>query len=98
LSWFWLSLPVECRNEGFKTSVLKPFVYPSDVFPFDHFAGTKTDGGFVHTPTLTDIASGWTQCLFIRTNKQMLRIEALKKVASDLVRLLRETRHAQKKW
>lgn len=29
----------------------------------EHCGGPKTDGDFVHTLTLTDIASGWTECV-----------------------------------
>ena len=50
----------------------------------DHCGGIKTDGDFVHTLTLTDITSGWTECVSMRTRNQMLVIEALEKVAIDL--------------
>lgn len=50
----------------------------------EHCGGIKTDGDFVHTLTLTDIASGWTECVSMRTRNQMLVIEALEKVAIDL--------------
>ena len=42
------------------------------------------DGEFVHTLRLTDIDSGWTECLAMRTRNQMLVIEAFDKVAADL--------------
>ena len=29
----------------------------------EHCGGPKTDGDFVHTLTLTDIATGWTECV-----------------------------------
>lgn len=50
----------------------------------EHCGGVKTGGDFVHTLTLTDIASGWTECVSMRVRNQMLVIEALDKVAIDL--------------
>jgi hypothetical protein len=50
----------------------------------EHCGGVKTDGDFVHTLTLTDIASGWTECVSMRMRNQMRVIEALDKAATDL--------------
>jgi hypothetical protein len=50
----------------------------------EHCGGPKTDGDFVHTLTLTDIATGWTECVAMRVRNQMLVIEALDKAAADL--------------
>ena len=50
----------------------------------EHCGGPKTDGDYVHTLTLTDIASGWTECMAMRVRDQMLVIEAFEKVAADL--------------
>jgi hypothetical protein len=50
----------------------------------EHCGGPKTDGDYVHTLTLTDIASGWTECVAMRVRDQMLVIEAFDKVAADL--------------
>ena len=50
----------------------------------EHCGGPKTDGDYVHTLTLTDIASGWTECVAMRVRDQMLVIEAFEKVASEL--------------
>ncbi|WP_239142695.1 hypothetical protein [Variovorax sp. WS11] len=50
----------------------------------EHCGGPKTDGDYVHTLTLTDIASGWTECVAMRMRDQMLVIEAFEKVAADL--------------
>ena len=50
----------------------------------EHCGGPKTDGDYVHTLTLTDIASGWTECVAMRVRDQMLVIEAFDKVASEL--------------
>jgi hypothetical protein len=32
----------------------------------EHCGGPKTDGDYVHTLTLTDIATGWTECVALR--------------------------------
>ena len=32
----------------------------------EHCGGPKTDGDYVHTLTLTDIATGWTECVASR--------------------------------
>jgi hypothetical protein len=50
----------------------------------EHCGGPKTDGDFIHTLTLTDIASGWTECVAMRLRNQMLVIEGLEKAAADL--------------
>jgi hypothetical protein len=50
----------------------------------EHCGGVKTEGEFVHTLTLTDIASGWTECVAMRVRDQMLVIEAFEKVAAEL--------------
>ena len=42
----------------------------------EHCGGAKTEGDYVHTLTLTDIASGWTECVAMRVRDQMLVIEA----------------------
>jgi hypothetical protein len=50
----------------------------------EHCGGPKTDGDFVHTLTLTDIATGWTECVAMQVRNQMLVIEGLDKAAADL--------------
>jgi len=50
----------------------------------EHTCGPKTDGDYLHTLVLTDIASGWTECVFMRRRNQVLVIEALDKAADDL--------------
>ncbi len=50
----------------------------------EHCGGPKTDGDYVHTLTLTDIATGWTECVAMRVREQMLVCEAFDKVASEL--------------
>jgi hypothetical protein len=37
----------------------------------EHCGGVKTEGEFVHTLTMTDIASGWTECVAMRVRDQM---------------------------
>jgi len=50
----------------------------------EHYNGPKTDGDYLHTLVLTDIASGWTECFAMRHRSQALVIDGLDKVADDL--------------
>ncbi|MGH6803100.1 MAG: integrase catalytic domain-containing protein [Methyloceanibacter sp.] len=50
----------------------------------EHCGGPKTDGDFVHTLTLTDIASGWTECVAMPLRNQSLVVEALDVAGKDL--------------
>jgi len=50
----------------------------------EYCGGPKTDGAFIHTLKLTDIASDWTECIAMRLRNQMLVIEGLEKAAADL--------------
>lgn len=50
----------------------------------EHYSGPKTDGDYLHTLVLTDIASGWTECVAMRHRSQVLVIDGLDKVAEDL--------------
>lgn len=50
----------------------------------EHCGGDQTGGNYVHTLTLTDIASGWTECLAMRVREQMLVIEGFDQVAAVL--------------
>ena len=43
----------------------------------EHCGGSKMGGDFVHTLTLTDIASGWTECVAMPVRNQALIVEAL---------------------
>ena len=43
----------------------------------EHCGGSKVGGDFVHTLTLTDIASGWTECVAMPVRNQALVVEAL---------------------
>ena len=51
----------------------------------EHYNGPKTDGDYLHTLVLTDIASGWTECFAMRHRSQALVIDGLDKVADDLL-------------
>ena len=46
--------------------------------------GTKTVGAFVHSLVLTDVASGWTECLALLVREQTLITEALTKLRAAL--------------
>lgn len=50
----------------------------------EHCGGPKTDGDYVHTLTMTDIATGWTECVAMRMREQMLIVGALDQVANVL--------------
>ena len=41
----------------------------------EHCGGPKYDGNFVHTLVLTDIATGWTECLALPVREQTLIVE-----------------------
>jgi hypothetical protein len=50
----------------------------------EHCGGPKIDGNYVHSLVLTDIASGWTECVAMPVRDQTLIVEALSKVAGEL--------------
>jgi hypothetical protein len=50
----------------------------------EHCGGTKTDGDFVHSLVLTDIASGWTECIAMPVRNQSLVVEGMAIAAADL--------------
>ena len=50
----------------------------------EHCGGAKTDGNFVHSLVLTDIASGWTECIAMPVRNQSLVVEAMAMAATDL--------------
>ncbi len=50
----------------------------------EHCGGSKTDGNFVHTPVVTDIASGWTECVPMPMRNQSLVVQALDAAASNI--------------
>ncbi len=49
----------------------------------EHCGAVKTDGDFVHSLVLTDIASGWTECVAMPVRNQSLVVQALSKAAAD---------------
>jgi hypothetical protein len=46
--------------------------------------GTRAVGSFVHTLVLTDVASGWTECVALPAREQSLIVEAVTAVESRL--------------
>jgi hypothetical protein len=50
----------------------------------EHCGGAKTDGDFVHTLVLTDIDSGWTECIAMPVRNQSLVVEAMAMTATAL--------------
>jgi len=50
----------------------------------EHCGGMKTGGDFAHTLTLTDIASGWTECIAMPVRDQSLVVEAITAARHDL--------------
>jgi hypothetical protein len=50
----------------------------------EHCGGMKQDGNFVHTLVLTDIASGWTECIAMPARDQSLIVTGFAKVAAVL--------------
>ena len=43
----------------------------------EHCGGVKHEGNFVHTLTLTDIHSGWTECAALVVREQTLVVEGI---------------------
>ena len=50
----------------------------------EHCGGTKTGGDFVHSLVLTDIASGWTECIAMPVRNQSLVVEGMAIAAANL--------------
>ena len=50
----------------------------------EHCGGVKQDGNFVHSLVMTDIASGWTECLSMQVRNQLLVVEGIAKAQSVL--------------
>jgi len=50
----------------------------------EHCGGAKIDGNFVHSLVLTDIASGWTECVAMPLRDQSLIVQAMSFAASNL--------------
>jgi hypothetical protein len=50
----------------------------------EHCGGVKEGGNFVHTLTLTDIHSGWTECAALAVREQSLVVEGISAIAQRL--------------
>jgi hypothetical protein len=55
----------------------------------EHCGGVKNGGNFVHTLTLTDIHSGWTECVALAVREQSLVVEGISAIAQGLPFALR---------
>ena len=55
----------------------------------EHCGGVKDGGNFVHTLTLTDIHSGWTECAALAVREQSLVVEGIRAIASRIPFALR---------
>jgi hypothetical protein len=55
----------------------------------EHCGGVKHEGNFVHTLTLTDIHSGWTECAALVVREQTLVVEGISMIRSQLPFVLR---------
>lgn len=50
----------------------------------EHCGGPKKDGNFVHSLVLTDIASGWTECIALPMRNQVLVVQGIIKAQNQL--------------
>jgi hypothetical protein len=55
----------------------------------EHCGGIKEGGNFVHTLTLTDIHSGWTECAALTIREQSLVVEGIRAITQHLPFALR---------
>ena len=55
----------------------------------EHCGGVKHEGNFVHSLTLTDIHSGWTECAALVVREQTLVVEGIGMIRRQLPFLLR---------
>ena len=55
----------------------------------EHCGGVKHEGNFVHTLTLTDIHSGWTECAALVVREQTLVVEGISMIRRQLPFVLR---------
>src|SRR5216683_1053514 len=55
----------------------------------EHCGGVKVGGNYVHTLTLTDIHSGWTECAALVVREQSLVVEGINAIAQCLPFALR---------
>ena len=50
----------------------------------EHCGGVKQNGTFVHLLVMTDIASGWTECMSMQVRNQLLVVEGFIKLQTVL--------------
>lgn len=50
----------------------------------EHCGGVKQDGNFVHSLVMTDISSGWTECISMQVRNQLLVVEGFARAQSVL--------------
>ena len=62
----------------------------------EHCGGVKHEGNFVHSLTLTDIHSGWTECAALVVREQTLVVEGIGMIRRQLPFLLRGLGHRQR--
>lgn len=55
----------------------------------EHCGGVKHEGNFVHSLTLTDIHSGWTECAALVVREQTLVVEGISMIRYQLPFVLR---------
>jgi hypothetical protein len=55
----------------------------------EHCGGRKDGGNFVHTLTLTDIHSGWTECTALAVREQCLVVEGIRAISGRIPFALR---------
>ena len=85
------------NNSAIKQSVpLRTFAQWGDPEPgyfecdmVEHCGGVKQAGNFVHTLTVTDIHSGWTECAALAVREQSLVVEGIRAVSQRLPFALR---------
>jgi hypothetical protein len=63
----------------------------------EHCGGVKEGGNFVHTLTLTDIHSGWTECAALVVREQCLVVEGID-ASSMVAALIRRRRGRPPRW
>jgi len=70
---------------------IRTFAYWNDPLPgyleidfVEHCGGVKIDGDFVHSLVMTDIATGWTECLAMPYRNQVFVLEHVERVRSAL--------------
>ena len=49
----------------------------------EHCGAVKQDGNFGHSLVMTDIASGWTECIAMQVRNQLLVVEGFAKASQD---------------